>query len=57
MGSMKQKPKKERKEKIVVAKEHKMFPLHLFHNEAIDRWVVLMECKSCVKLHVFYPFS
>lgn len=37
--------------------EHKLTPLHIFHNEEIDRWVVLMSCRSCERMHVFYPFK
>ncbi len=36
---------------------HRMIPIHVFHNEQIDRWVVLMDCKDCTKMHIFYPFA
>jgi len=36
---------------------HKMKPVHVFHNQQIDRWVVLMDCANCKKMHVFYPFK
>ena len=50
MGKKKNKTKKQR------TIEHRMTPLHLFHNENIDRWIVLMRCNSCNgKIHIFYP--
>ena len=36
---------------------HKLRPLHLFHNEEIDRWIVLMDCATCKAHHVFYPMN
>ena len=43
--------------KTIKQKIHKLKPIHLFHNEIIDRWVVLMNCGTCKKIHIFYPFN
>ena len=55
MGKKKNKTKKQKAIKHK-ALEHRMIPLHLFHNENIDRWIVLMRCNSCNgQVHIFYP--
>lgn len=41
----------------IMKQAHKMVPIHVFHNQEIDRWIVLMDCKSCQRMHIFYPFN
>lgn len=48
---------KTKKVKVSVPVSHKLLPLHIFHNEQIDRWIVLMECQRCEKIIVFYPWE
>lgn len=50
MAKQKKEEKKEPKETV-----HRFFPIDIFHNESIDRWVVVMGCATCGTQHIFYP--